>query len=457
MFITLGIILIIVAIAMIVLNGLSSDKDEFIGEGYNRKQTKYKSPDFILKWNKKISYVIIVFGIFIMMLPYLFFMAEEGFNYYVQYPTGKYKVHTEKRGVTWRGFGKVTGWKDFVSVTTDVDPDDSNASGVFNPITIRFSDKVTGKQRVTARFELPDDAEIFRNLVKEFRTLDNLIKRTLIPTVEEVVSNSPYMFTGQGYASGEAPDYKYAVRDQLTNGSYVLEDKKGISIASEKLLPDSLKTVGGIDDNQILTKQPKLGSNGTPLRLAHAISKSGIKVTQVTLPDVDFHDSFDTKLEEQRKQSAKIQEFAIKEKAMISESKYEKAQGEKLKIVEQMAQEKAAVKKIIAMQTKLQEDSIRLQQTKVSKEIAKVSAQEIKITADAEAYKTKKNVAAGISPEVELGLRLNAQVKIEAERAKTKWPVYYMPGVGESGGSIDALISAGMAKQLGNIKTTGGK
>lgn len=334
--------------------------------------------------------------------------------------------------------------KDYLTVSSEM----QDASAFFGPIPIRFSDKVTGTQKITTRFKLPDDHELFIGVVKEFRTEENLKSSALIPTITEVVSNSPYMFTGQGYASGEAPDYKFAVRDQITNGTYVMEDAEDRSLAKSTLHKDSLFTVGGLEgEGPLFTKKPK-EINGVIQRIPHAIMRSGIKVTQVTVPDVDFDDGFDLKLEEQRKQSALIQEFALKSRATEEETKYERALGEKEKIKEQMTQEKAAVKEIIAVQTALAKDSIQLAQSLILEAKATVDKRTTILNADAEAYEITKKVRAGITPEKELQMRLDAQVLIETEKAKTKWPVYYMPGAGKSGGSIEALISAGMAKQL---------
>lgn len=386
-----------------------------------------------------------ILGFFLIQSQGLFFEAEQGFNYYLQGKLGGETVKTEAIGVTWRGYAKITSMKDYLTVSSEM----QDASAFFGPIPIRFSDKVTGTQKITTRFKLPDDHELFIGVVKEFRTEENLKSSALIPTITEVVSNSPYMFTGQGYASGEAPDYKFAVRDQITNGTYVMEDAEDRSLAKATLHKDSLFTVGGLEsEGPLFTKKPK-EVNGVIQRIPHAIMRSGIKVTQVTVPDVDFDDGFDLKLEEQRKQSALIQEFALKSRATEEETKFERAKGEKGKIIEQMLQEKAAVKEIIAVQTALAKDSIQLAQSLILEAKAAVDKRTTILNADAAAYEITKKVRAGITPETELKMRLDAQVLIETEKAKTKWPVYYMPGTGKAGGSIEALISAGMAKQLG--------
>lgn len=395
-------------------------------------------PAFLQKFAQvKVATIMIIVSMPLLMVNSLFFIAEDGHNYYVQYPTGGYKVHTEIRGITWRGFAKITDWKDYITVSSE----QKEGSGHFAPTPIRFSDKVTGVQQITARFKLPDDPEKFRSLVKEFRTQQNLINSTLISTIREVVSNSPYMFTGQGYASGEAPDYKFAVRDQLMNGTYILESKEKRNIAREKLNKDSLTIVGGIEESNAMDiKVPKEGPDGKLLRIMHAISNSGIIITQVTLPDVDFKDTFDKKLEEQRAQSAKIQEFAIKEKAQAQEALYQKALGEKNKIVEQMTQEKAAVKQIIAMQTQLQKDSIAYKQSLVRKSTITVNAKSLRIKKDAEAYANMRLVSAGLTPQEKAEWKYKTAVGIAAEIAKMKTPQTVIMGGSKGSMSTEALV-----------------
>lgn len=432
---TLGIICLLGFIAAIICK-FTSVKN---GERDRFGNMRTPSSSFIISFGSIKS--IIGMGVmtaFMFSLNMLFFTASEGHNYYVQYPTGGYKVHTEKRGIVWRGFGKITDWKDYVTVTSE----NEEGSGNLTPIPVRFSDKVTGVQKITVRFKLPDDPETLRMLIKEFRTQENLINATLKPTIREVVSNSPYMFTGQDYASGAAPDYKFAVRDQLVGGSYQFETKDDVAqVRRETLNNDSLKTTGGVINGPALTKQPMRDKSGKLIRIAHAISHSGITVTQVTMPDVDFNDNFDKKLEEQRKQSALIQEYAIKIKATIKETKLKSAQGEKAKIIERLRQEKAAVSKIIAEQTQLQKDSIAYKRAMINKQTAEVVAMTLKIEKDAEAYANKKLVSAGLTPQETAKWKYKTDIGVAAEIAKMKVPMIISNGEGGSGGgAVDNMF-----------------
>ena len=159
-----------------------------------------KSPSWMIKiLTIKNSLILFTLSLVFLLWQGMFFIAEQGYNYYLQYPTGGTSVKTNSIGITWRGFAKITALKDYVTVSSEA----NETSGQIEPISGRFSDKVTGSQRITVRFKLPDDDEQFKQLIVEFRTLDNLITTSLKPLIREVVSNTPYMFTGQGYASGK--------------------------------------------------------------------------------------------------------------------------------------------------------------------------------------------------------------------------------------------------------------
>lgn len=449
-FVVIGTLLLLAGAALFIGSFFVRSEEQEGRDEYGRRAMLPPHPIVIQKWvSKKMATLLILISLPLMLFSQLFFMAEEGHNYYVRYPFGGSTVHTEARGFQWAGFGRVTAWKDYLTVSTDVD----EGSGKFLPVPVRFSDKVTGTQKVTVRFKTPDNAEQFVSLVKEFRTQENLVAATLIPTVQEVVSNTPYMFTGQGYASGEAADYKYAVRDQLVNGSYVLVEVSPQELRARKIVSDSSRVIGGADNGDvILMRKPKMDSKtGKPQRILHAISVSGITVTQVTLPDIDFNGNFDKKLEEQRTQSAKIQEFALKTKAKEQEIKFENAQGELDKTKERITQEKDQIKALIAIETGLKRDSIALQQSRVLEEKAKVEARTLKVQKDAESEANRKMVAAGLTPQERAEWEYKTKVGIARELKEMNVPSIMGSSSG-NGSATEQLLQLKVLESLEKLK-----
>ena len=118
------------------------------------------------------------------------------------YPTGA-KTAVMSEGIKWRGFAKIVPWQKFIDVKViDEGEETSNIEGAMDPIPTRFIDQVTARTKLSTRFQLPTDEASFIDLAIEFRTLQNLVQTTLIPTVREVVSNTGYMFAAQDYISG---------------------------------------------------------------------------------------------------------------------------------------------------------------------------------------------------------------------------------------------------------------
>ena len=54
--------------------------------------------------------IIAAGGIMLILIPYLFFWAQPGYQYFVVYPTGsKSAIMTE--GIKWRGFAQIIPWQ----------------------------------------------------------------------------------------------------------------------------------------------------------------------------------------------------------------------------------------------------------------------------------------------------------------------------------------------------------
>ena len=96
--------------------------------------------------------------------------------------------------------------------------EEKDIEGVMTPIPIRFIDQVTADVRISGRFQLPTDEESFVKLAIKFRSMNNLVQNTLIPTVREQTINTGYMFAAQDYISGEAQNFRQTLDEQLKLG-----------------------------------------------------------------------------------------------------------------------------------------------------------------------------------------------------------------------------------------------
>jgi len=442
----LGILFLLAGLSILIIKAIITDR----------------SPQWMVKLNKKLSLPAIVFGIFLMMMPYLFFFAERGYSYLLVKPTGK-MTSVLTQGIKWRGLAKIDEWQKYIDVkvvSNETESDVSELEGVMSPIPIRFIDQVTAKGHVSLRFMLPEDGDSFIKLAVKYRTMSNLVNNTIIPTVREQLINTGYMFAAQDYISGESQSFRQTFEEQLKNGTYAVEklETKDTIFADIDMKNRSRR----IKEIQTKYTVNKILINGIPERIPHELSENNIVVSQVIVDKIDLEPAFKQRLEAQRDESAKRQ----LQQQMIETAKAEQqrvvAQGERDKATERVTQEKEQIKVLIAIETKLKQEGTNKDLAQIQLETERLKAQTVKVTADAAAYEITKKVKAGITPERELEMRLEAQVKMMAELAKTKWPANYTvigggDGKGGKGGGtpLEAIITAAMSKQLMTTTKTG--
>jgi len=421
----LGIIIIIIALAMLITKKMGESNIPY-------------------KW----SLIVLGIGIFFSLSNFLFFYANPGVQYYMVFPNGKQDAVMEQ-GVKWRGFAKITPWSKWVDVkvtTKDAEGADE-VEGKMKPVAIRFIDQVTATVALSTRFQLPKVKEDFIQMAVEFRTSENLVQNTLIPTVKEVVSNTGYMFAAQDYISGSASDFRVSIEDQLEGGSFSVEKKEyrdtvvtGITEKNREIR--EIKT-----RYEVIKRKNK---DGSFIRIAHDIKENNISVSQVIVDDVILETVFKQRLEAQRDESAKRQLEQQKIKTAKDAQMRIIAEGERDKAAERVDQEKAQIAVLISKETKLKEEETNRKLALIQLETEKIKATQKKVRADAEAYEIKKKVIAGITPETKLKMILDANVKKWAEIAKMKFPEYMNLNSGTKGSQspIEAMLGIKLAKDL---------
>lgn len=443
--ITLGVLFIILSILFIVL-GLTFSKElrtkannlETV-ENLNFKKT-------IFTHYKKGFLLFMLSGLLFILLPFLFFWAEPGYQYFVVYPNGS-KDAVMHEGIKWRGFAKITPWQKYIDVKV-IDPEEEidEIEGAMVPIPIRFIDQVTAETKLSTRFQLPQDEASFIQLAIEFRSLQNLVQTTLIPTVREVVSNTGYMFAAQDYISGSASDFRVAIDDQLKFGTYSVQkieyrDTISTEIENEKRQIKEIRT-------RYEVKKRTDKKTGLPIRIPHDINENNIIVAQVIVDDVILEGTFKKRLEAQRDESAKRQLEQQKIKTAKDAQARIIAEGERDKAAERVTQEKEQVKALIAIETKLKQEETNKKLAEIALQTERLKSEAEKVRADAESYKNKKLVQAGLTPQEKAQFEKETAIGVAAELSRINFPQTMIIGNSEGGTPLESLIGAAMAKQL---------
>jgi hypothetical protein len=254
------------------------------------------------------------------------------------------------------------------------------------------------------------------------------------------------MFAAQDYISGDAQSFRQTFEEQLKNGTYAVEKIERKDTIYENIeMKDEDRLIKEI---QTTYEVKNILENGLPKRLPHELSENNIIVSQVIVDKIDLEKMFKERLEKQRDESAKRQ----LEQQMIETAKAEQqriiAQGERDKAAERVEQEKEQVKALIAIETKLKQESTNRELAAIALETEKLKAQQKKVTADAQYYENSKLVQAGLTPQELAEWEYRKSVGVAAEISKIKFPTTMIIGGEEGGTPLETLVGAAMAKQL---------
>ncbi len=443
----LGIVLIILGILTLLLRPQLSEEEEFEKDDLGHLiKKKSKAPPWLLMFTRRISLIVILAGGLVVAVPYLFFWAEPGYQYFVVYPNGK-KDAVMSEGIKFRGFAQITPWQKFIDVKV-IDPGEilDEIEGKMDPIPIRFIDQVTATTKLSTRFQLPADKQSFIELAIEFRSLQNLVQNTLIPTVREVVSNTGYMFAAQDYISGSASDFRVAIDEQLKDGTFSVVKNEYRDTVLTSIEQDN-RAISEIQTRYEVNK--RLDETGKSIRIPHDINENNIIVAQVIVDDVSLEEVFKQRLEAQRDESAKRQLEQQKIKTARDAQARIIAEGERDKAGERVTQEKEQVKALISIETKLKQEETNKKLASIQLETERLKAQAQKVKADAEAYQNAKLVTAGLTPQEKAKIEKEIAIGVAKEFAKIKFPQMMFMGNDKGGGTpLEALIGAAMAKQI---------
>ena len=294
-------------------------------------------------------------GLFFLMLPGLFFYAEPGVSYLVQYPWGTQKSVLNP-GFHTRFFGQTIPFKKYLTVAFGSRGADFSASA--STQEIRFNDSVTAQVTMTARFQLPEDPQLFHGMAVAFRSQNNLSYASLIPVMQEALRNAGRMFSAQEYIGGRGGDFENAVLDQIRNGIFLLDvQEQRMYGGAQAITEESSRTIQQ-DQTVMLTVRVRRDANGLELRKDaedHPLKKFGIHLVQASLQNVDPDPKFKEKLQEQREAAAQVSIERQKVRQKEEEKKRILAEGEAEKARSKIELEKAQIQKVLAAETRAKE------------------------------------------------------------------------------------------------------
>ena len=452
MFTLLGIILVILGIVMLIIRPYINTEDVYktksdLRGGESRVLVGKKSHPLLVAFNKKLSLLVLVIGILVLIIPGIFFYAQPGMLYAVQYPTGGSKAVVQQ-GIKLKWWGKLIPIQMEIPIQ-DVLPESKTEHSPFAYIEQaqlrEFNDAVKGLVAnsivVTVDYRLIDPAngkEKFLDVALKNRSQDNLVFSRIIPYRNAVLKNTAKLMSAQEYIAGGSAEFDRAFKDQLELGMYVLEEIIDKTIGDTIGQLHQTRLVGADADGQIkkykIRYDPKTGE---PLRNEGALHEYGLTVQQAVVDKIDWEDKFEVRLDNQKAEVAATQLERQKAQKATEMKKRIIEEGESNKAEERAKLEKEQIQKTIAAETTVKEQEFFLQAEKVKFEKSKIEVQARKILADVKKYEIQQSD--GLSERAKYVIDKNVEkgIGVATELKDTKFPqfMYFGNGSGADNGN----------------------
>ena len=366
------------------------------------------------------------------------FYAEPGYIYHVRTVLGNEEVVTEV-GYKFYPFGRYNSWKRAMTVQAltgsrgdaiRAEKDSDNTSASLPPMSIMFLDQVDALAEATVRFSIPSDSESFLKLAHEYRSPENLLRTSLMPSFKETLKANASLMTAEEYYAGGQTGFNSTFEEQMTNGIFLVK-REEIQVRSRKTRASANAALGtdqeeyGDNMKTVFVVNKVLDSDGLPKRKKQRFIEFGITVVSALVTDMNPNRKFVERM--QLKQQASADRAIAREQRVQEEEQrlLAIARGER-EVAERQAKAKVEqIQKTTEAQTEKQlaitkaekfraEAAISKDTAQINFEKAKIEAQTVRTLAEAEAYKKKVILQADNA----LSQKLDAEIKIQQLWAK---------------------------------------
>ena len=405
------------------------------------------------------AYFYAITSVVVFALNGMFFWANAGTAYAVQYPWGGDKI-VKTQGLKVKYWGRTIPLSYEISIQDKLKTEEGGEDGIYNRNAKlwEFSDAIKARiaTAVVVGIEINDE-EVFLQMADANRSENKLIYGRVMPNVDAALKNTAKLMDAQEYISGKASDFDRYFRDQLENGAYIVEAYVEEAEAPEIIgKPGTKRTVANKEQTSKQTKYRIMkNKNGEIMRdnQSNTLRQYGIKIIQAQVTNIDWEDSFDQRLDLQKNEVAKTQLEKQEAERQFYTTQKEIAKGEAEKAKERAKLEKEQIKLTIAAETEAKVAVQNLIAEKKKYEVAQYEAKSIRVLADAEAFKNKKLVLAGLTPQERAELELKKATAVAKEFAKMAVPQTVIIGSGKGGSATEALLNVKLANDLINQKT----
>lgn len=470
MFTVLGILIVLSALVMLIIYPSLQKEDKYTDKPdrngqVRRVKSKSAAPAILLLFNKQLTMIIIAVGLFIALIPSIFFYAQPGVLYAVQYPWGGEKA-VVSQGISTKWLGKTIAIQMEIPIK-DVLPDSedieqSKYAYILKAKPREFNDAVKGIVANSIVIEvdyiaIDENGDLkFLDVAKKNRSQENLVFSRIVPFRDAVLKNTAKLMSAQEFISGASSEFDRAYKDQLENGMYVLEEVNANGTA-DTIGVNRVRLVGGnSDDTQKRVYKMKY-LNGEPMRNEGALSDYGLRVVAAVVDKVDWEDKFDVRLDNLKGIVAETQTQKITAEKEMYRKQAVIEKGEADKAEEQAKLEKMQISETIKAETAVKKEKLFLEAAAIKYDKAVIEKKTRITLADAKRYELER--ADGLSEKEKYVIDAKQQMNKDQweQVGKIGLPNYYAPsfgGTNSSSGSdgLSTLMQAAFSKQLLDTK-----
>ena len=436
----IGVLLIITGLITIVLNSIF-------------KNSK------VLNWfTLQRSIQLTILGALMSIITGMFFYADAGTAYAVQYVSGGDKMITTQ-GLKLKWWGRIIPLSYETSIKDIIVDDESELPksdrGIYNRKAQKweFSDAIKAEISTSVIVGVNiNDEEVFLNMADRNRSESKLIYGRVLPNIDAAIKNTCKLMDAQDYISGQASDFDRYFRDQLENGMYQVEQYYEAENMNE--IVGDTTTIRKIQVGKS-SKQKKFrikrSENGTIIRdNSNTLKQYGLKIYQAQVTGIDWEASFDERLDLQKNEVAQTQLEKQQAEREYYRAKKEVAKGESEKAKERARLEKIQIQQTIEAETEAKVAGFNLIKEKKQYEVEQYKAKSKKVAADAMYYENSKLVSAGLTPQEKAEWEYKTAVGVAGQIKDLQLPSTYIEGSknGNGGNLLQSLIGADLAKKM---------
>ena len=323
-------------------------------------------------------------------------------------------------GFKMQWFGKTTTYYKTSQLWFGSDNEDGDQMG--NPIPVIFNDASDGFIYGSLRVKLPTETVYLERIQTDYNGMDRLMQDLVRPTVTKVIyASGPLMSAFESYAEKKNDLIEY-ITDQLNNGVYKT------TVRQEEIIdPVSGETKTVKIASLIMDENAPGGfkrSENSPFQYY------GLEIGQVAVSKIDYSQKVRDQIAQQ--QEANMLIATSRSKTIAAQQEAIRAEEEGKMSATRAKWEQEKIKAVEVTKAEQEFEVARLAALKANEEAKKIKAE-----GEAEAYRQRKLVEAGLSPKERAEFEMKTKIGIAEAFAKTQWPTVVM--MGGNGGSANPM------------------